>query len=152
MPSTNSGSRVALVQQLQKRELGVEIAGDRLRRDLLAAFEHHAYARPFVTRIFATGAWCGSRRRGARRIGDGVRDRAHAAAHESPQSAMSVHAAHAVVQQNVRRAGRARPAVGADHAVGGERHLDLLGLEPLVQEVGGALREDLHQADDLLWR
>ena len=88
----------------------------------------------------------------ARRIGDRVRDRAHAAAHEAPQSAMAVHAAHAVVQQNVRRAGRARAAVGADHAVGGERDLDLLRLEPFVQKLRRALREDLHQPDDLGFR
>ena len=49
---------------------------------------------------------------------------------------MAVDAAHAVVQQNIRRAGRARAAVGSDHAVGGERHFDLFGLEPFVQKIG----------------
>ena len=65
---------------------------------------------------------------GARRSGDGFRDRAHAAAHEAPQPAMSGHAAHAVMQQDVGRAGRARAAVGADHAVGGQRDLHLLAI------------------------
>ena len=37
------------------------------------------------------------------------------------------------------------PGVGADHPVGGQRHLDFLGLEPLVEELRGALREDLNQ-------
>ena len=63
---------------------------------------------------------------------------------------MAVHAAHAVMQQDVGGAGRARPAVGADHAVGGERDFELLGFEPFVQKIGGALREDLDQPDDFL--
>ena len=70
----------------------------------------------------------------ARGIGDGVRDRAHAAAHESPQAAMAVDAAHAVMQQDVGRAGRARAAVGADHAVGGERDLDLFATRTIRRE------------------
>ncbi len=65
---------------------------------------------------------------------------------------MSVNAAHAVVQQNVRGSRRSRSAVGADHAVGCERHFELLGFEPFVQEFGGALREDFHQAHDLGFR
>ena len=63
---------------------------------------------------------------------------------------MAGHAAHAVVQQDVGGAGRARAAVGADDAVGGERHLHLLGFEPLVQKLGGALGEDLDQRDDVV--
>ena len=81
----------------------------------------------------------------ARRSRDRFRHRAHAAAHEAPQAAMPADAAHAVVQQDVGRARRARAAVGADHAVGGERDLHLRRFEPLVQEIGRALREDLDQ-------
>ena len=62
---------------------------------------------------------------------------------------MAVHAAHAVMQQNVSGAGRARAAVGSDDAVGGERHFDFFAFKPVVQEIRGALREDFHQADDL---
>ena len=61
---------------------------------------------------------------------------------------MAVHAAHAVVQQDVGGSGRARTAVCADHAVGGERDFDLLRFKPFVQKLGGALREDLDQSDD----
>ena len=62
---------------------------------------------------------------------------------------MAGHAAHAVVQQNVSGARRARSAVGADHAIGGQGDLDLFGLEPLVEQFGGARGEDLHHRDDV---
>ena len=108
------------------------------------------WARPSRTRILATGALVRISTPLARAAdGDGLRDGAHAAAHEAPQAAVSGDAAHAVVQQDVGRARRARAAVGADHAVGGERDFDLLGFEPLVEELGGALREDLDQGDDV---
>ena len=61
---------------------------------------------------------------------------------------MAVNASHAVMQQNIRRAGGARTAIGSDHAVGGKRHLELFGLEPFVEKFRSALGEDLHQADD----
>src|SRR5690348_8770002 len=64
---------------------------------------------------------------------------AHAAAHESPEAAMAADAAHHVMHEDVRGAWRARSAVRADDAVGGERDFDFVGLEPLVEEVGGAL-------------
>ena len=137
---------------LRRSVAGTSACGSRLlatmrRVDLFAAFAaRRPCARPSRTRIFSTGALVRiSAPLAARRIGDGIRNRAHAAAHEAPQSAMAAHAAHAVVQQDVGGAGRARTAVGADHAVGGERDLDLFGFEPLVQKIGGALREDLDQ-------
>ena len=74
------------------------------------------------------------------------------AAHEAPQSAMAVYAAHAVVHQDVGRARGTRPAVGPNHAIGGECHLDLFAFEPLVEQVGGALREDFHQAHHVALR
>ena len=61
---------------------------------------------------------------------------------------MAVYAAHAVVQQDVGCAGRSRTAVGADDAIGGERDFHLLGFEPFVEKLGGALREDFNQPDD----
>ena len=73
----------------------------------------------------------------------------HAAAHESPQPAMPGHSAHAVMQQNVSRAGRPRPAIGADHAIGDQCHFHLFGFEPLVQELGRAGGEDLHHGGEV---
>ena len=63
---------------------------------------------------------------------------------------MSGHAAHAVMQQDIRRAGRAWAAVGSNHSVGRQRHLHLLGFEPLVEILGRALGEDLDQRHHVL--
>jgi hypothetical protein len=63
--------------------------------------------------------------------------------------AFAGHAAHAVVHQDVGRAGGTRAAVRADHAIGRERDFDLGRFEPFVEQVGGALREDLHEAGNL---
>src|ERR1035441_7800929 len=57
--------------------------------------------------------------------------------------------AHAVVQQDVGRARRARSAVGADRPVGSEGDLDFLAFEPLAEELGRALREDLDQRHEI---
>ena len=150
MARTNSGVEILGVEQAQESELGIEIRGHRGGLDLLAAFQHHAARAAVAHQHF------GDRRihadldaLGARRCRDGLRHRAHAAAHETPQPAMSGHAAHAVVQQDVGGTRRARAAVGADHAVGGQRDLDFLGLEPLVEEFGRALGEDLDQRYDI---
>ena len=70
----------------------------------------------------------------------------------APQAAMAVHAAHTVMQQDVRGAGRAGTAVRADDAVGGERDFHLLRLEPFIEKFRSALRENLDQSDDLSLR
>ena len=75
---------------------------------------------------------------------------AHTSAHEAPQPTMAADASHHVMQQDVGGARRSRPAIRADNGVGGERHFDFAGFEPLVQELDGALGEDLDQADDFL--
>ena len=65
---------------------------------------------------------------------------------------MPADSAHAMVQQNVGRPRRARAAVSADHAIGGERDLHFRRFEPFVEEFGRALGEDLDQRDDVLGR
>ena len=63
---------------------------------------------------------------------------------------MAGDAAHRMVQQDVGRAGRTWPAVGADHTVRSEGHLYFIGFEPLVQKLSRALSEDLHQRHQVL--
>ena len=53
--------------------------------------------------------------------------------------------AEAVVQQDVGGAGVIRARVGADHRVEAEHRLDRLRLEPVLQPVGGAAREQPEQ-------
>ena len=128
MAAQEIGVEIALVHQAQEGALGIEVGGHRAGFDLLAAFQHHAAS----AAARAPAPWPPaalvriSAPRGARGGGDGLRHRAHAAAHEAPQPAVAAHAAHAMVQQDVGRAGRARAAVGADHAIGGQRDLHLL--------------------------
>ena len=105
--------------QLKKSPLRIQVAGDHLRGDLFAGRQRDAAGTAVLHQDFSNGgvgADLGSAR--ARGIRDGVRDRAHATAREAPQAAMAVDSAHAVVQQNVSGAGRARAAVGSDNAVG----------------------------------
>ncbi len=62
---------------------------------------------------------------------------------------MAIDSPHAVVQQDVSRARRSRAAIGSDDPVGRQRDLDFFALKPIVQEIRGALRENLNQPDDL---
>ena len=48
------------------------------------------------------------------------------------------------------RSRRPGTAIGPDDAVGGQRDLDFVRLEPFVEKLGRALGEDLHQADHFL--
>ncbi len=77
--------------------------------------------------------------------GDGCGDRAGPALVQAPGSEGPVDLAHVVVEQDVGRARRADAEERADDARRGHRGLERIGLEPLVQEVGGAHR---HQADE----
>ena len=80
-----------------------------------------------------------------RRRGHRLRDRTHAADGVPPGAALAVHLAEAVVQQHVGRARRGRRRVVADDSVEGEGALDDVALEPAVEEVGGAAREQVEQ-------
>ena len=63
-----------------------------------------------------------------------------------PQApALAVHLAEAMVQQHIGRARRRRRRVGADDAVEGEGGLDDVALEPAVEKIGGAVREEVEQ-------
>ena len=80
-----------------------------------------------------------------RRVRHGPGDGAHAADGMAPHAALAVDLAEAVVQQHVGRARRMRAGVGADDAVEGERALEHVALEPLIEEVGCALGEEIEQ-------
>jgi hypothetical protein len=63
---------------------------------------------------------------------------------------MPVNLAHVVMQQHVRGAGRTRTEERADDAAGRLRALERIELEPLIEQVGGRLRDELGDAIQLL--
>ena len=77
--------------------------------------------------------------------GQGLRQPSHAASHVAPHAALSVRLAHDVVEQHVRRAGHGRARHGPDDGVRGERGLQLLGLEPAIENGARRSREDFHR-------
>ena len=54
-----------------------------------------------------------------------------------------------MMHEHIGRAGRARTAVRSNHAIGRECRFDLFRFEPLIQQIGRALGENLHQAGDI---
>ncbi len=78
-----------------------------------------------------------------------LRDRAHAAERVTPLPALAVDLAEDVMQQHVRRARRVRTREIADDRVEAERRLDRVGLEPAIEDVAGALGEQVEQVAPL---
>ena len=147
------GIKIAPINQPQKRHLGVEIRGHRSGLDLLASFEHHSPGAAVTHHHLLNGRLRANHSAfGPRRSRDGFRDCAHTAAHEPPQPPVASHAAHAMVEQTVGSPRRTRPAISADHTVGRQRDLHLLGFEPLIQQFGRALGEDFDQRRQILGR
>ena len=80
----------------------------------------------------------------ARRGGNRVRHRAGAAARQSPRSERAVDLAHVVVQQHVGRARRSHAEKRADDPRRRHRRLEHVGLEPLIEKIDRAHRQQLH--------
>ncbi len=72
-----------------------------------------------------------------------LRDRPHAADRMTPLSALAVHFAEYMVQQDVGRPRRPGTGVVADDGVEAEGRLDRVGLEPAVEHVTGTLGEEV---------
>src|ERR1700681_3413114 len=70
-------------------------------------------------------------------IGDGVGDRASAAAAEAPGAKRAVDFAHIVVKENVSGAGRTNAEERADNAGSGHGGFEDIGFKQLVEKMGG---------------
>src|SRR6266436_1541873 len=75
--------------------------------------------------------------------GDGVADGAGAATAEAPGAEGAVDFAHVVMKKNVGGARGTDAEEGADDAGGGYGGFENIGLEPLVEEIGGAHGHEL---------
>src|SRR5579871_2434264 len=139
------GVEMALVNQAQKSSFRIKIARNQWRIELLAGAQHYS-TRPSIFDLDRLDLGiCPDLRpssfgRGRNRIGD----RSHAAAYKTPQTSVTRHSAHAMMQQDVCRARRAWPSVRTDYAVRGQRNFDLFVLEPLIQKLCSALRKDFY--------
>jgi hypothetical protein len=135
---------------VKKRDFRVAVGGDDRGFDLFARLQDDAGG-PAVANLNVLDGCVDSNLGAVLAGGGGNRfgDSAHAAIDKPPDSTASADATHAVVKQDVGSAGRAGSAVGADHAVGGERDLHLLGLKPVVQKVGGGLRKYLDEGREI---
>ena len=133
------------VDHLQERQVGIDarrndgrvvlVAAGRRYADRLAVFDQDLRNRYLGLDFDASFA---------RRVGDGVGDRAGAAARETPGAKCAVDLAHVVVQQHVGGAGRAHAEKRADDSRRRHRGLEHVGLEPLVEEIDGAHGHELH--------
>jgi hypothetical protein len=72
-----------------------------------------------------------------------LRDGAHAADGVAPPALLAVHLAEDVMQQHVGAARRVRAREVADHGVETEARLDGIGLEPAIEPIRGAEREEI---------
>ena len=85
---------------------------------------------------------------GAERLrgpGDRHRDAAGPALGDAPRAERPVDLAHVVMEQDVRRPGRADALIRPDDPGRGHRRLERVGLEPLVEEVRRAHRHELDE-------
>ena len=135
------------VHEIEKRDVRVGARHDARRPILRAVRERHT-GRTSVPRENA-------RHRAVRpdlrtvdtcRRGQRFADAAHAAAHVAPHPSHAVALAHDVVKQHVRRARHGRRGHRADDRVGCERDLQLLGLEPAVEDGPRGAGQDLERA------
>ena len=92
---------------------------------------------------------CGSRRPPPRPSGDRLGDRAHPADHVAPGARDPVELPERVVEQVVGGARGVRAGPDADHAGRGDRALERVVLEPVVEQVGDRHREDADQVVDV---
>ena len=130
--------------QLLEQELRIDVRDHPARANDLAVRELDARG---LSRIddHARDGRAGPQRDAARRAlrRHRLRDRAHAAARMSPLASLAVHLAEDVMQQHVRRTGRIGARVIADDGVEAEGGLDRAGLEPPIEHLAGALREEV---------
>src|SRR5271154_3072296 len=84
--------------------------------------------------------------------GNGVGNGAGATAAETPRAESPINFTHVVMQQNVRGAGRANSQKRANDARSRHGGLENIGLEPLVEKIGGAHGHELHKGVALVGR
>ena len=147
------GWQILRVEPALEREPRIDARDHRVGVELVAVLEHDAGG-PAVLRENLRDRALGAnlRAEAAGRVADGVRDRAGAAARQAPRAERAVDLAHVVVQQHVGRTRRSHAEERADDARRAHRGLQHVGLEPLIEEVHRAHRQQLHLVDAVVRR
>src|SRR6185312_635277 len=154
MPDGFEKLRLQVVRRNQPKERGlwIEIARDQGRLEFIAVLKHNASGPPICDfHVIHFGIRPESGAVSAPGCRNRVRDGAHPAADKAPETALAVYTAHAVMHQDVCRSRRPWAAIRSDDRIRRERDLNLVRFKPFIEEIGGALRENLHEADHLLW-
>ena len=134
----------APVEQAKERHVGVGVAGHDGRVELVAVGQRHADGLAVAhedSGNFGVAADLGTEVAGGRR--QRLCETAHAAAHVRPHASRAAALAHDVVEEHVRGARHRGARHCADDRVGGQRPLQLLRLEPAVEDRARRAGEDL---------
>ena len=141
----NESGSWAGIQNPGERQPGIETRRHDAGGNLLAVVEPHARrSAPGHEHLCHGGLRADLDARLASSGRDRFRDGTRAAACKAPRAELAVDFSHVVVQQHVGRARGPDAEKGADDARSRHRRLERVGLEPLIQEVGGAHRHQLH--------
>ncbi len=124
--------------------MGIDAGGDDVAADFFAGLEDYAGgAAVFVEDFSDRGVGANFNAQFAGSGSDGIGDLASAAAAETPGTEGAIDFAHVVMEENIRGAGGTDAEESADDAGGGHGGFEDVGLEPLVQKVGGAHGHEL---------
>ncbi len=126
--------------ELQEGALGVGGGDDHAGVKLVSVFEGDPGGAAIPDDdLFDRGIDADFHPQGAGGVGDGGRHAAGLVFGKAPGAEGAVNFAHVVVEQDVGGAGRARAEKGADDAAGRFRPFEGVGLEPVIEQVGGGL-------------
>ncbi len=126
--------------------MGIGVAGDDGRVVLVAAGQRHARGSAVAhedARHLGVAADVGTEVAGGRR--QRLREPAHPAAHVPPHAPLAGALAHHVVEEHVGGARHRGTCHRADDGVGCQRPLQLLRLEPAIEDRSRGTGEDLHR-------
>src|SRR6266404_1012645 len=134
-------------------EMRVDAGGNYAGGNFFAGFESNAGSATVLYEDFVDGGLCADfHTEFAGGCGDSVADGTGAAAAESPGTEGAVDFAHVVMKENVSRAGGADAEEGPDDAGSGHGGFEDVGLEPLVEEIGGTHGHELDEGVALVGR
>jgi len=140
------GGKIFGVEHFDESEIGINAGRNDFGVDFFAGFENDSGGAAVACENFRDWSFHADFGAGfASGVADGVGDCAGAAAAESPGAKCAVDFAHVMVKKNVGGSGRAHAEKSADDSGGGHGGFENVGLEPLVEEIGGGHGHELDE-------